>query len=270
MSIATAILVTAAAVALAMGAMVLARRLAPPGGFLGSPEPNHTGSALAALGTGFAILTAFVLLLAFQSYNNAKSSADDEAGAVQEQSYVAGLFPSASGRVLQGELVCYSRAVVRDEWRRMRHRQRSGLVDGWTSDLARDIRPVLARRAATSELNEWFDQRSLREDGRRQRLQAATPFVPPLLWVALILGAVVLVGYLITFANPSIRLPLQLAVITAIATVTALNLSVVRFLDRPYENVPGSIKPTAMTQSLAAMESQSAAPAPCDRAGRPT
>src|SRR3954464_11577969 len=64
MSIAVAILVTVGAVALAMAAMLLARRLAPPEGFLGSPEPNHTGSALAALGTGFAILTAFVLLLA--------------------------------------------------------------------------------------------------------------------------------------------------------------------------------------------------------------
>jgi hypothetical protein len=269
-SVATAILVTVGAAALAMGAMVIARRLAPPGGFLGTPEPNHTGSALAALGTGFAILTAFVLLLAFQSYGNAKRSADDEAGAVQEQYYVAGLFPAAPGRMLQGELICYGRAVVNDEWPRMRHRQRSPVVDEWTVALARDIRPVLSRGLEqSSQMSEWFDQRAVREDGRRERLQEAAPFVPPLLWVALLLGAAVLGVYLLTFANPAIRLPFQLTVIGALAVITAMNLSVIRFLDRPYENVAGSIKPSAMRQALSVIERAPAAPAPCDRRGRP-
>ena len=270
MSVATAILVTVGAAALAMGAMVIARRLAPPSGFLGTPEPNHTGSALAALGTGFAILTAFVLLLAFQSYSNAKRSADDEAGAVQEQFYVAGLFPAAPGRVLQGELICYGRAVVHDEWPRMRHQQRSALVDRWTTALARDIRPVLSPGLQQSgQVSDWFDQRAVREDGRRGVLQEAQPFVPPLLWVALLLGAAVLGLYLLTFANRGIRLPFQLTVIGALAVITAMNLSVVRFLDHPYENVAGSIKPTAMRQALAIIERGSTAPVPCDRRGRP-
>jgi hypothetical protein len=74
----------------------------------------------------------------------------------------------------------------------------------------------------------------------------------------------------LTFANRGIRLPFQLTVIGALAVITAMNLSVVRFLDHPYENVAGSIKPTAMRQALAIIERESTAPVLCDRRGRPT
>jgi hypothetical protein len=42
--------------------------------------------------------------------------------------------------------------------------------------------------------------------------------------------------------------------IAAVAVIVASGLVLVRFLDRPYENKSGSIKPTAMTRTLAQME----------------
>jgi hypothetical protein len=272
-SIFLAVVITAGALAVAVSVMLVARRLAPDGGYLGMPEPNHTGSALSVLGTGFAILTAFVLLLAFQSFLNAKRNADAEARATQEQFRLADYFPAAHRERLEGELVCYARAVVLDEWPSMRHGGRSELVDRWRQAINGDIHLVPVRDQQDAiEYSEWFDQRALREQGRRERLQEAAPFIPPLLWVALVMAALILVGYVCIFANRSIRWPFQLAVVCAVTAVAAMNLCVVRFLDTPYADVAGSIKPSSMRQSLGDMErglSPAAPGPPCDGRGRP-
>ena len=42
--------------------------------------------------------------------------------------------------------------------------------------------------------------------------------------------------------------------IAAVAVIVVSGLLLVWFLDRPYENKSGSIKPTAMTRSLALMQ----------------
>jgi hypothetical protein len=263
----------ALAVAVACAAMLVARRLAPEDGFFGAPEPNHTGSVLAALGAAFAILTAFVLLLAFQSFLNAKRNADAEARASDEQYVLSRAFPDPTSQHLQNALICYARAVIYDEWPRMRRGHESAVVDYWVATLATEILKVPVRAGKDSVVyTEWFDRRSLREQGRRERLQEATPFVPPLLWMALIGGAALLVFYVCLFASRQIRLWPQLAVVSAVAAIAALNLSVVYFLDHPYEGGTGTITPSAMRRELATMERQQrrsggTLPLPCNRRG---
>jgi hypothetical protein len=257
MSIWLAVAIAAAAVSVAMGVMLLARRLAPPGGLLGTPEPNHTGSALAALGAGFAILTAFVLLLASQSYLNAKRSADSEARAAHEMFALAEFFPSPEGERIEGELVCYARAVIFDEWPRMADRQTSADVDRWSVALEETVHDVSVRGPEeVVGYAEWFDQMVVLDEARQERLHEADPFVPTLLWIALIGGAAILIGYVSMFANPRIPAVGQLAVVGAIAAVLAVNLCVIYFLDHPYEDVNGSVDPVAMEDSLAFMDEE--------------
>jgi hypothetical protein len=52
----------------------------------------------------------------------------------------------------------------------------------------------------------------------------------------------------------------QVAMIAATTIILVSGLVVVRFLERPYENQSGSIKPTAMTRSLALMRQVPNAP----------
>lgn len=47
--------------------------------------------------------------------------------------------------------------------------------------------------------------------------------------------------------------------IGAVTTMVVAGILVVRFLDRPYESVSGSIEPTAMTMTLQRMEAESSA-----------
>src|SRR5512134_646221 len=68
------------------------------------------------LGTAFAVLLAFVVLEAFQNFNDARSSAEDEATNVLGLSRYADYFPPDDRERLVASLICYGRAVAGIEW----------------------------------------------------------------------------------------------------------------------------------------------------------
>jgi flagellar biogenesis protein FliO len=70
----------------------------------------------------------------------------------------------------------------------------------------------------------------------------------------LIIGAVVVIGSVALFADREEPAVTQAAMIAAVAIIVVSGLVLVRFLDKPYENKNGSIKPTAMERTLAQME----------------
>jgi hypothetical protein len=275
MTIPAAIGIAAGAVLLAVGLSLLVRRLAPPEGLWGTPEPNHSGSSLAALGSGFAILVAFVLFVAFQGYLGARNQSDEEANATERMFHASEVFPAPLRRGLHAELICYARSVIALEWPLLEEGEESRQVDAWTRTLEviageAELRDPLQAQA----LADYTDTNRDRDNGRRERLQEAQPAVPSLLWVALITGAVVLVVYVASFSRREVRLGVQVLPVAAIALVATLNLCVIRFLDIPYSDVAGSVKPTAMQKSLANMtaelrEEYPDTRIPCDQSGRP-
>jgi hypothetical protein len=100
----------------------------------------------------------------------------------------------------------------------------------------------------------WFALNEERRKGRQGRIAQASGLVPPVLWLILIAGAVVVIAAVGFFADPREGRVTQAAMIAAVAVIVASGLVLVRFLDRPYEDKSGSIKPTAMTRTLAQME----------------
>jgi hypothetical protein len=72
------------------------------------------------VGTAFAVLLAFVILAAFQTYNGAHSGAASEATALLDMARNAELFPAHQRDQLRSDLICYGRAVVSYEWPAMR------------------------------------------------------------------------------------------------------------------------------------------------------
>ena len=74
------------------------------------------GGVFGVVGTAFAVLLAFVIFLAFESYTNAKEEARREADAVQEHYATTSFLSPPARNELQGQLICYSRAVRFIEW----------------------------------------------------------------------------------------------------------------------------------------------------------
>ena len=83
------------------------------------------------VGTSFAVLLAFVILAGFQTYSGARAAAGSEATAVLDMARTAALFPAAQRDRFRGDLTCYGRAVVVEEWPAMRRGDSSALVDRW-------------------------------------------------------------------------------------------------------------------------------------------
>ena len=275
MTIPLAVGVAVVAVTAVLAAQALLRSRVPEDGLWGRPEPNHSGSVMAVMGGVFAILVAFVMFLAFQNFVTAKRSADTEAVAVERQFHEAGALHPALRRHVYGDLVCYSRAVIEDEWPKLEEGDHSELVDDWglesesTFRLARLSDPAEAE--ASRQINEIEQDR---EEARRDRITAADGFVPALLWVALITGGTLLILYILSFVNPGIRRGLQMLQLAAVTTVAALNLCVVAFLDTPFSGAAGSVGPTAMERTLEELDRElelqpTPVAIPCDESGRP-
>jgi Protein of unknown function (DUF4239) len=251
--LALSIFVIFGATVAAVGLMLLIRRWSPPGGFFAN-SPRSAG-VFGVVGTGFAVLLAFVIFLAFNSYDLARAQASREAVAVRQQYRIAKFFSSPEGLDLRGEIICYGRAVVHDEWRTMRDGQASVLVDGRANRIEQMIEnmPIDSERERIV-YGSWFDQSAERREGRRGRLAVAAPFIPPIIWLALLLDGLLIIIYMCFYADRAEGKITQAMMMAAVTAMIVSGLLVVRFLDSPYDNAIGSIKPTEMTRTLAEIE----------------
>jgi hypothetical protein len=271
MTLPVAVLVLVAIVGVAIAAMYLVRRYAPAGGFY--TDVDRAGAIFGVLGTAFAVLLAFVIFVAFESYDNARSEAQKEADAVQKLYATTHFLSPPTRDELQGPLICYSRAVIHEEWPAMRQQRSSPVVDRWVVRLDTRIfqfEPVEEQDKAA--LTQWLDKDGVRQDTRHGRIAEATPFVPTPLWAILLLGGALIIIFMLSFADSREPFLVPAMMIGAVTAIFVSSILFVDFLDHPYENTPGSIKPVDMTRSLEVMTADQKASGqgirvPCDARG---
>lgn len=247
MNIAVGILIVVGAGALAFAVLALVRRGGRP--VLGNPT-RGTPMAIVA-GTSNAVLLAFVILAAFQTYNSARVGAAIEANAVLDMARTAALFPAAQRDRLRSDFVCYGRAVVNEEWPAMRNGHSSPLVDYWVGSYREEFGrlTVLSPRQQVA-FQDLLTQAATRTTARQQRLSDDTPTVPTPLWLALVLAGCVAVALQLGMADPEERLTVQGLQIAGVAAIVATGLLIINFLDHPYAPHIGGIHPTAMRHTL--------------------
>jgi hypothetical protein len=201
------------------------------------------------------VIVAFVFFVAFESYGGAKSDAEEEATATLAMFHAALPFEPTERAQLEGQVICYGREVVASEWPAMREGEASDVVDARVTALEESAARIALEGAKQhAAYDHWFALNEERRKGRRGRIAQASGLVPPVLWLILIVGAVVVIGVVGFFADPREARVTQATMIAAVAVIVASGLVLVRFLDRPYEDKSGSIKPTAMTRTLTQME----------------
>src|SRR3954454_20426199 len=261
-------LIVAVAAAAAVGVMYQVRRRSSVDHFF--IEIERGAGIFAFLGTAFAVILAFVVLAAFQSFNDAKAGAEQEATAVVQLSRTAEFFPPAQKDPIEGVLVCYGRAVIHDEWPAMRDGDRGPLVGVWVNRFQGALKQLdpetEAQKAAFLQI---LGQQDTRTDGRRERLSEANRAIPAPVWFFLCLGAIITIGFALFFADRREGFIVQGTLIAAIAALVVSGLLLVWFLDHPYENNSGSIKPDEMERQVAVIEHEhhDVTP-PCDEQGR--
>jgi hypothetical protein len=111
-------------VAVAVAAMLLVRRRAPDGSYFS--DGDRASGVFGVLATGFTLLVGLIVFLAFTSYDDSKTGAESEALAVVQHIETAQFLPPAARGKLSGELICYGRSVVGQEWPRLETGSESG------------------------------------------------------------------------------------------------------------------------------------------------
>jgi hypothetical protein len=246
---------------------LLLRRYAPLGGWF-TDSPRSAGT-LSLIGTMFAVVLAFVILFALQTYKQARDGASVEAIAVTELHSVAGVFPAPTSDHLQGALVCYARAVIDNEWPAMREGHSSALVQSWIDTMGREFAQTDPQGARQTNAHaQWFDEEARRREGRRERLAESTPFVSLPLWSVLAIGASLTIAYMCAQADPREGLLIQSIPIGFFTALVTAGLLLIVALDHPYADWSGNIVPTEMRRTLALIDRGSAAP--CSEHGLPS
>jgi hypothetical protein len=248
-----AALVILGAAALSAAAMLIVRRGAPEGTYFKDPIP--AAAVYTVAGTAYMVIVAFVFFVAFESYGGAKADSEEEATATLAMFHAAHPFDPTVRAQLQGQVICYAREVIASGWPAMREGGASSVVDARVTALEESAERIAIKGAKQqAAYDHWFALNEERRKGRQGRIAQASGLVPAVLWLILIVGAVVVIGAVGLFADPREARVAQAAMIAAVAVIVASGLVLVRFLDRPYEDKSGSIKPTAMTRTLTQME----------------
>ena len=274
MNLLPSIAILIAANAVTISAMLLVRRRAPEGSYFA--DGDRASGVFGVLAGGFAIFAGFIIFLAFTSYDQSRSGGETEALAVIQQFETAQFLPPATRARLAGELTCYARSVVRQEWPRMEDGKGGDTINPWAVSLFRSLKATNPTSTAESNAHsKWLDQTSDREEARSDRLHGAEGIIPTSVWLALFLVAAVVFAYMLFFADSGEGAVSQAMLMGSATTVIVVTLLAIHALDNPYRGSIGQIKPVAMERSLRLLEHERAivrddAPLPCDPSGAPT
>ncbi len=230
-------------------AMLIVRRRAPEGSYF--EDGDRAAGVFGVLATGFAVLLGFVVFLAFESFDTSRSGAVDEARIVVEQFETAQLMPVAVRVRFSGELLCYARSVVRQEWPRMESGTLGNGHNPWGLAMFRTLKTVEPRSAAEqAAYGKWLDERTDRESARADRAHGAEGVIPTPLWIVLFLSAGIIFVFMLFFADSGERAIVQGTMMGSVAVVISSTLLLLRFLDHPYNHGAGGLRPVAMERTV--------------------
>ena len=188
MNLVWGILIVVLTVGAAISAMLLVRRRAPEGSHF--TDGDRASGVFGVLATGFSIFAGFVIFLVFTSYDQSRSGAEAEALTVVQQVETAQFLPAQIRDRLTGELTCYGRSVVSQEWPAMEDGTIGNTINPWAVALFKSLKLSEPRTASEQSAHDkWLDQTSDREEARRDRIHGASGIVPASLWVVLLITA---------------------------------------------------------------------------------
>ncbi|MBD5784597.1 hypothetical protein IF650_00230 [Cellulosimicrobium terreum] len=265
--------VSVAVTVLAVAAMLLVRRGAPAGSRFS--DGDRASGVFGVIATGFSVLLGFIIFLAFESYDEARSGAEEEAQIVVQQFETAQFLAPQDTAELSGELVCYARSVVGSEWEQMADGVLGDAVNPWGVELVRTMLDVVpASDTEQSAYDRWMDQTADREQARQSRVHGAEGLIPIPLWLVLFVVSATIFVFMLFFADSTELAATQGVLMGSVALVITLLLCLLAFFDHPHGHEVGKLQPTAMERTLDLLRIEADASGtevepPCDLSGAP-
>jgi len=245
------LLLLCVAMALAVGGLILVQRLVPIA--LRREHNDVAGFIYAVLGVTYAVLLALMVVAVWEEWERAGDTADEEASALAEIFWIADRLLESDGRQIQEVARSYGRVVVDEEWALMEHEKSSprawDLLDELRASL-QDFDPSTSGQQVLYEQS--LDRMHDLANARRDRLLEAENGLPAILWVVLIIGGVIVVGFTYLFGLQSTAI--HLLMVGALALIIALVLFTVAALNFPFKG-DITVDPDAMEHVLGRFQS---------------
>ncbi|HYJ45144.1 MAG TPA: DUF4239 domain-containing protein [Pyrinomonadaceae bacterium] len=198
-------------------------------------ETQHevAGFFIGVLGAIYAVLLAFVVVVVWNQFEDAKSTVEKEANQLQDMARIAQGFSGPVEQHMLDGLKAYAQSVVDDEWNTMSDGKSSPKAQAALEDLwriYREVEPATNRENAL--YGESLDRLSDVSDSRRLRIFASKDDIPLVIQILLWAGAFITIAFTYFFGVKSIRS--QALMTMALSGEVAFILFLIVALDNPF------------------------------------
>ena len=223
------VLVVSLSVLLALAGLVVVRRLVPTTHLESS---NVVASAIYMPLSGlFGILMAFPAFLVWQEFNRASETAQREASELAAIYWHAEELPQSERQQVQELARAYAQVVIEVEWSLMGEGKESAQAWAILDELRRHIDGFESSTSTEQTLH--AQQVTLADDvlhNRRLRLLDSREGVPSILWIVLLGGTTVTVGFSYLFGVKNLRAHMvMVAMLTAVIVGVLLSIKAIEY-----------------------------------------
>lgn len=234
-------------------------------GNLTSVDPAPWSSTLSYIATAYGIVVGFSIIFLFGQFADARQAVGDEATSIGTAFEEAGLFPASSDQIQQA-LICYGLAVPQYDWPALREQRSSPEVDRAFAHLVaslgeNDEPPTGALHAAAA--TNLVSQVGSISTARETRLVAAETQVPPMLWVLLLGGGLLVIALIFVVTLPA-KPYVHASLVAVSAMFTAVMLMLVFALSTPFASGSGRVSSRLIEETVESMQSAAPTLSDCD------
>jgi Protein of unknown function (DUF4239) len=189
-------------------------------------QHNDVAAAIfSIIGVTYAVLLAFVAMLAWEGFNKAKAASYSEAALVLDVVQMAdGLAEPARAKLLD-DMSRYTRAVIAVEWPAQAEGQVVRAGDRYLDDLQGLAIGLKPSSQADANFHALLLQSLMRlRDARQERLLAAESTIPGIVWIVVIVGGAITIAFSSFLGALSVRMHLSMCCLLAVSGVLVLVL----------------------------------------------
>jgi Protein of unknown function (DUF4239) len=243
---AIALVLIGVAVASSVAGLLIVRRFVPAAVL--QPQHDVASPKFQVIGTLYAVLLAFVVVVVWQQFQAASVTVDVEATKLSDLYRDAEEYPDAERVRLRRQLRAYAEAVVADEWDAMARGGEStrawveydALWKVYRALRPRDVTEVPIATETLRRMNELGEARNL-------RLLHSRASIHPVLWAGLISVGVLTIGFSYFFGT---QLRAQVVMTAIFSAAIAILVFIVVVLAHPFRGY-GRISPDPFERDLA-------------------
>lgn len=242
-------LMISGAVVISLAGLIFARRHIP----YEAVRPHHDVAAAmyAIVGTIYAVLLAFAVVIVWQAFTNTEATVAQEANAVSDLERMSRGFQVVAQRELHEAALTYAHVVVVREWPLMAHGQSSPQANAALIDLWHTYTDTRELNQSSPLYSDSLSQLNTITDDRRLRLLASQSRIPLVMWAMLIAGGLIMVGFSYLFAVKSLWHHATMLVM--LSGMIAFGIFLIFVLNGPFAG-DVKVQPSAFVTTIENME----------------